>query len=43
MPARSIKEQVQHLPDDILPGISILKAVDEYNYLQISTESAVCA
>jgi hypothetical protein len=38
-----VKGQVQHLPDDIVPGVSILKILDEYNYLQISANPAVCA
>jgi len=37
-----VREQVQHLPEDIVSGVSILKILDEYNYLQISANAA-CA
>jgi hypothetical protein len=37
-----VKEQVHHLPEDIIEGVSILKLLDESNYLQISANDA-CA
>jgi hypothetical protein len=37
-----IREQVRHLPEDIVSGVSTLKILDEYNYLQISANAA-CA
>jgi hypothetical protein len=37
-----VKEQVQHLPEGIVAGVSILKILDEYNYLLISATDA-CA
>jgi len=37
-----VTQQVQHVPEDIIEGVSILKLLDEYNYLQISAKDA-CA
>jgi hypothetical protein len=31
-----MKEQVVNLPDELAPGLTALKAIDEYNYLQAS-------
>jgi hypothetical protein len=31
-----VKEQVANLPEEISPGVTALKALDEYNYLQAS-------
>lgn len=31
-----MKQQVLNLPDELAPGLTVLKAIDEYNYLQAS-------
>jgi hypothetical protein len=38
-----VKEQVKNLPIDFDPDVSIVKVLDEYNYLQLSASSAACA
>jgi hypothetical protein len=38
-----LKEQVENLPENLVPGVSVLKVLDEYNYLQISASSDACA
>jgi hypothetical protein len=31
-----VKEQVVNLPDELAPGLTALKAIDEYNYLRMT-------
>jgi hypothetical protein len=39
----AVNGQVLDIPENLVPGVTILKILDEYNYLQMSTKTAVGA